>query len=152
MAKDLLGSNFTTCGEQASESFLGFLQVVKNQCCCDPHWAPQSKRIDTAFRPFINFVGHFDEIQDETRRLLVETSVRLGRDDKEELWQRFGASGWGANRTDAIFAESTHAKHQTSAISKLQEYYNSTVEAMVDEIYGNDYRDPLLNFAQLPVV
>jgi hypothetical protein len=148
IAKDVLGANFTTCGERASASFLGFLQVVKEQCCCDPHWKPQSKRIDGAFRPFVNFVGHFDRVQDETRRLLTETSIRLGRGE-DDLWDQFGASGWGPNRTDAIFSESTHAKHQTSAISKTQQYYNSTVEALVDEIYGNDYRDPMLNFAPL---
>ncbi|KAL3911554.1 MAG: hypothetical protein SGILL_007234, partial [Bacillariaceae sp.] len=147
--KKELGDKFTTCGERASNSFLGFLQVVKDQCCCDPHWRPQSTRIDDAFKPFINFVGYFDQAHDETRRMLTETSLRLGGQEEEELWKRFGANGWGPDHSDAIFSESTKAKHQTSAITKLQQYYNSTVEALVDQIYGKDYRDPLLEFAPM---
>ncbi|KAG7336998.1 sulfotransferase family protein [Nitzschia inconspicua] len=139
-----MDANFTTCGERASSSFLAFLQLVQKECCCDPHWDKQSNRIDLDFRPYINFVGHFDHVQDETKRLLDEVSARL--DSGQDLWKEFGASGWGSTGNDAIFAKSTRAKHQTSAITKLKQYYNQSVEALVDAIYKNDYDDPLLNF------
>jgi hypothetical protein len=52
------------CEDYARGSLLGFLEVVESECCCDKHWAPQSKRIDPPFRPYITFVGHFDRIRD----------------------------------------------------------------------------------------
>jgi hypothetical protein len=139
-----MNSNFVTCGERASTSFLSFLKLIQSQCCCDPHWGKQSFRIDTDFRPFINFVGHFDRLQEDAKRLLDDVSAKLGGD--RNLWEKFGASGWGSHGQDAIFAQSTRAKHQTSAITKLRNYYNLSEEGLADAIYRYDYNDPLLNF------
>jgi Sulfotransferase family len=144
----LLLTSTTTCGERASSSFLAFLRLIQKECCCDPHWGKQSFRIDADFRPYINFVGKFERAQEETKRLLTEVSARLGnnRSKGQDLWQEFGASGWGPQGQDAIFAQSTQAKHQTSAITKMKLYYNHSVEALADAIYKYDYNDPLLNF------
>ena len=39
--------------------------------CPDPHWAPQANRLaDDKYWPNINFVGHFDRLEQDTRRLL----------------------------------------------------------------------------------
>lgn len=146
-----------TCGERASASFLAFLRLIQNECCCDPHWGKQSNRIEADFRPYINFVGHFDRVQDETRRLLNEVSAKFMRNSavananaSRDFWQEFGATGWGSTGKDAIFATSTQAKHQTSAMTKLQQYYNNrTVEGVADAIYKSDYDDPLLNFQKV---
>jgi Sulfotransferase family len=144
-----MNSSFVACGEVASSSFLAFLKLIQTRCCCDPHWGKQSSRIDTDFRPFINFVGHFERLQEDTKRLLDEVGDRLGGD--RDLWKEFGTSGWGSQGKDAIFAQSTQAKHQTSAITKLQHYYNRSVENLVDAIYKYDYNDPLLNFEPMSV-
>ncbi|KAL3817458.1 hypothetical protein ACHAXA_001465 [Cyclostephanos tholiformis] len=133
------------CGDHAHGSFLGFLEVVQSECCCDGHWMPQSSRIDWPFRPYITFVGHFDRIQEDTKQLLHLLSIRSGEAD---LWARFGASGWGSN-SSAIFSESTKANHKTSARANLSKYYNSTVDALVEELYYEDYTDRLLNFTSL---
>mmetsp|Transcript_4828 Transcript_4828/g.10790 ORF Transcript_4828/g.10790 Transcript_4828/m.10790 type:complete len:247 (-) Transcript_4828:1059-1799(-) len=144
--------NNSTCGEEANASFLGFLRVVEEQCCCDPHWKPQTDRIDKAFTTFINFVGHFDRIQDDTKRLLkgLTTNGRINNDssrDEEEsdAWIRFGASGWGTDGNESIFSRGTKAKHQTSAMTKLRLYYNATSEALVEKLFADDYDDPILN-------
>jgi hypothetical protein len=134
------------CEDYARSSLLGFLEVVQSECCCDKHWAPQSKRIDPPFRPYITFVGHFDRIRDDTKQLLDLLSMRSGEAD---LWTRFGASGWGPNFTASIFSESTKAIHQTSAHEKLLQYYNSTNHALVEKMYHQDYEDRLFNFTPL---
>lgn len=147
--------NNATCGEKAFESFLGFLRVIRERCCCDPHWKAQSKRIDQAFIPFINFVGHFDRIQVDTKRLLESLNsstlidIQNGKhDEKSDPWETFGASGWGTYGNESIFSKGTKAKHQTSAITKLRQYYNTTSEALVEKLFADDYDDPILNFTR----
>jgi len=140
------------CGEEANASFMGFLRVIKENCCCDPHWRPQSIRIDSAFRPFINFVGHFERIQQDTKSLLNRLNSNHNKIDndtdneKYDLWTTYGASGWGRLSNESIFARDTKARHQTSAITKLKQYYNASVEVFVENLFVNDYDDPLLNF------
>ena len=143
----------STCGEEANASFLGFLRVVEERCCCDPHWKPQTKRIDAAFRPFINFVGHFDRIQEDTKILLkrLNSNHEIDNDngmddDKNDPWITFGASGWGTHGNQSIFSKDVKAKHQTSAMTKFRQYYNSSSEALVEKLFADDYDDPLLNF------
>jgi hypothetical protein len=135
-----------SCGEEAHHSFLGFLNVIQTKCCCDPHWGPQSHRVDDAFRPYVNFVGHFENIQHDTKRLLRSVSSNSLQGD---LWTKFGLNGWGPYRNESIFSKGTHATHQTSAMTKLKRYYNSTVERLVENIYEEDYNDPLLNFTRV---
>lgn len=150
------------CFERARHSFLGFLQVIQEQCCCDPHWGPQSTRIDPpAFRPYLSFVGRFDRIHEDTRRLLdhlerrrVETKTDVGSNKLHHapsLWDQFGANGWGPFGNESIFSGGTQAKHQTSAVTKLRQYYNATVERFVEDLYQDDYQDDLLNFTPLTI-
>jgi hypothetical protein len=144
-----------TCGEEANSSFLEFLHALEFRCCCDPHWLPQAKRIDHAFMPFINFVGHFESIQADTKRLLrslnsndlIKSHTGTHQESKDP-WTASGASGWGTYENESIFSKATNAKHQTSAISKLREYYNATSEAFVEKLFASDYDEPLLNLTR----
>jgi len=145
----------STCGKEANASFLGFLRVVEERCCCDPHWKPQTKRVDKAFMPFINFVGHFDRIQIDTERLLKRLNSNVGieypngiSEKKGDLWTTFGASGWGIDGNESIFSKDTKAKHRTSAMTKLRQYYNATTEMFVEKLFAGDYEDPILNFTR----
>ena len=151
----------TPCYEKASQSFLGFLQVIQQSCCCDPHWRKQSERITPAFRPFINFVGRFENIQSDTKRLLdhlddrqlmkTTNTTTATTTQSESLWEMFGSTGWGPDRNMSIFSDGTKAKHETSAITKLKQFYNATSEQLVEEIYHDDYHDELLNFNILKI-
>lgn len=145
-------SKKSTCGEEASASFLGFLRVIEKRCCCDPHWKRQSRRIDRVFQPFINFVGHFDRIQADTERLLnclhLKTSMENIDAKRIDPWTEFGASGWGLHGNQSIFSKDTKAKHETSALSKLATYYNKTTETLVEKLFDADYEDPILNFTR----
>lgn len=127
-----IGKKTDSCGKKASRSLYDFMMVVRNQCCCDAHWKPQSKRVDPELWQYINFVGYFDSLAADGRRLLE----RLGG----PAWEKFGASGWGQFHNESMFFESSHAKHRTSAHTKLMHYYNdSRVTALVEEFYSKDY-------------
>ena len=143
----------STCGEEANASFMGFLRVIKTKCCCDPHWISQTKRIDSAFRRYINFVGHFENIQQDTKRLLHKINTKNNRinnfktkTSNGDLWEQYGASGWGRFKNESIFAQGTQATHRTSAITKLKEYYNASIEQFVENMFADDYDDPMFDF------
>jgi hypothetical protein len=128
-----------SCGKTASRSLHDFITVVRNQCCCDPHWKPQSQRIDPELWQYVNFVGYFDVLAKDGRRMLQ----RVGR----SAWERFGASGWGKFQNESMFFESSHAKHRTSAHTKLAQYFNdSHVTNLVEDFYAGDYK--LFNFTR----
>merc|ERR1711865_1065381 len=64
-----------------------------------PHWISQTKRIDSAFRRYINFVGHFENIQQDTKRLLHKINTKNNRinnfkteSSNGDLWEQYGAS------------------------------------------------------------
>ena len=111
----------------------GFVDIVK--WCPNPHWSSQSSRIWNRHWSSINFVGHLETVAQDTRELLVH----LG------LWEWYGASGWGKNGNDSIFA-SNHAKHATGANEKLIDYYNPELERKVEELFATDYAHKILNF------
>ena len=121
-----------SCGKRASKSLLDFITVVQGQCCCDPHWKPQSQRIDDELWDYINFVGYFHALAGDTERMLQ----RVGNN----AWAAFGASGWGQFQNESIFIESSTAKHRTSARTKMLQYFNdSTTEVLVEKFYAEDY-------------
>jgi hypothetical protein len=127
-----------TCAKKASRSFKDFIEVVSTSCCCDPHWKSQSKRIDAPFWKYINFVGRFESLGEDTKLFLEHL-------DASEL----GVSGWGTHGNESIFAEGTGTRHQTSARAKLRRYYEeSNIAAMVEDFYASDYAHSLLNFSR----
>lgn len=121
-----------SCGAIASRSLVDFIQVVQQKCCCDAHWKPQHRRIDPELWQYINFVGYFDALANDTQRLLERLD--------DNAWQKFGASGWGDFRNQSMFAKASTAKHRTSARVKLGRYFNeSRVISLVEDFYEGDY-------------
>jgi hypothetical protein len=107
--------------------------------CDNEHWRPQSRRIRPKNWKFINFVGHFDNLQMDTKRLLE----RIGAYDK------YGKSGWGTYRNDSIFEYNT-ALHATKSRSKLGMYYNQLPEgprSILQKYYQDDYNHPMLGLS-----
>lgn len=105
--------------------------------CPDRHWKPQILRMHETNWKWINFVGHFENKQEDARRLLETIGA----------WAEFGASGWGGdNNTLSLFQTNT-AKHKTQSKSKMDGYYNqsSEVEALVFQQYQQDYNFELFN-------
>lgn len=122
---------------QAGFSFEEFVDIVSSSCKHDPHWAPQIQRIDGPFWQHINFVGKFDTLQRDTKKLLT----RVG------AWEEYGESGWGPRFNESIFSNSTHARHETGASDHFEEYYNSSwVRNKALEFYRRDYSCPWFKF------
>ena len=65
-------------------------------------------------KPFINFVGHFETLAVDARRLLQSLP--------HDAWTRFGATGWPPHG-GAMFADTSAVKHATHAARVAQEYY-----------------------------
>jgi hypothetical protein len=165
--------NITTtsnCSDRASQSLFGFLKVIDHPdggCCCDPHWKRQSSRVKPSDHwTYINFVGHFETLAMDTKRLLLqlknhnnprpEEKEKEGQHEVElddQAWRSYGASGWGVHGNESIFAKNTGVKHETKAYGKLQRYYNSPlVERLVEDFYREDYDHVLFNFSRYSIV
>ncbi len=111
----------------------------------DNHWQPQSQRMDKELWGYVNFVGQFDSLAEDTRWMLEQ----LGN----ETWEEFGASGWGEFGNESAFVGSNMATHGTSARTKLSQYINNTiVENMLDDFYFEGYMHPKFNFTRYTVV
>ena len=110
----------------------------------DQHWIPQSKRIDKELWGYVNFVGQFDSLAEDTKRMLE----RLGHG----AWEKFGSSGWGEFHNESAFVQSNTATHRTSARTKLSQYINETiVEKMIDDFYSEDYMHAQFNFSRYSI-
>lgn len=119
-----------SCARKASRSLKDFLTVVQEIYCCDPHWKPQSWRIDKELWPYVNFVGYFESLATDVKLML----------EKINAWNEYGLSGWGKFGNESMFAQASSSKHKTNADSKLSLYFNeSTVHEMVEKFYEADY-------------
>lgn len=137
--------------------------------CPDGHWLPQSHRLRRKNWKYINFVGHFESVYDDAKRLLQHIGA----------WDEFGASGWGIDNNNnsgrnnnskestnvSIFEKNT-ATHKTSSWTYLDNYYGNNnrndtivgndgglkatlnVEELVVRYYQSDYEHDLFNFTK----
>ena len=112
--------------------------------CNDEHWKPQILRMRTKSWKWINFVGHFENMQNDTRRLLEQIGA----------YDEFGATGWGEssndndnNKTLSIFEKNT-ANHKTGSGNVLKDHYSSKSERLVLQHYRLDYSSELFNITK----
>ena len=110
--------------------------------CQDPHWNQQILRMKPKNWKRINFVGHFENIQNDTRRLLKKIGA----------YKEFGATGWGesssdTNKTLSIF-EKNLANHKTGSGNYMEKHYSPTTERLVLKYYRPDYSFDLFNFTR----
>jgi Sulfotransferase family len=117
-------------------TFATFVQAFMRQCY-DPHWAPQARRLKPLNWKYINFVGHFDTLQQDARQLLE----RIG------AWDDYGAAGWGPNGTLGLF-ERNVAMHSTSASRHQEEFFTPEVMDTAYQYLKLDYDLKLFNFTR----
>ena len=90
-------------------------------------------RIDPKFIQYINFVGRFDTLAVDARRLLRHIGA----------WEDYGATGWGVSDDEPIFG-SNAASHATNATRQLSTFFDSsTTEDLVQEFYAEDLSSDL---------
>jgi hypothetical protein len=118
----------------SSDSIITFETFIQDFLpkCDDPHWRPQAERMDEEVWKHINFVGHFDRLEDDARKMME----RIG------AWEEFGVSGW--QEGGPVFARNA-ARHKTSAHDRLGEYYTPQLERMVYQFYKADYEHATLS-------
>lgn len=132
------------CGRRASESLDAFVNIAlsngttatatTSSCAQDPHWMRMTDRINPKFIPYMNFVGRFETVAVDARRLLQQIGA----------WDDFGATGWGVDGNETMF-ESNSATHATHATGNLTDYFGSTrTETIVQEFYAKDFVSDLL--------
>lgn len=125
--------NNEACVGSVADSFESFIWMTTQ--CRDPHWIPQTWRMEGRHWAHINFVGHLASVADDTKALLTKIGA----------WEKYGKSGWGKSKEDPIFT--SHAvPHQTGAKSHLEEYFTAEIERLVENLYQEDYNHPLFNF------
>ena len=95
--------------------------------CHNGHWTPQKNLIPNW--DIINYPIYMNNLANETERILRH----LG----DNVWDKFGATGWGENGTDAIFQQNT--RHASNSTSKFNMYYNKELERIVEKDYVEDY-------------
>jgi len=108
-------------------NFSEFLNATKTCAVDNRHWKSQYENIDDW--SVINFPINFKNLANDTEVMLR----KLGNN----VWQEFGATGYGINGTSAIFKENTH--HATGAKTKIDTYYTPTIENTVEKRFSKDY-------------
>lgn len=128
------------CIEDA-QTLGGFLDLA--QKCKDTHWMPQNKRIDAKYWKYINFVGHLETAESDTKRLLQSIGA----------WEEFGRSGWGKLGNTSIFENPADAGvHATWSRWSVWKWYTQALERKVEDYYRDDYSNSFLNFTATNLV
>lgn len=105
--------------------------------CDDPHWRPQAKRMLSRNWEKINFVGHFETLEQDARRLLEHL----------QAWDDYGSTGWGKNGNFGFF-ERNDAAHLTSAGTQQEELYTPEILKTVHRYLQPDFDHKLFNFSR----
>jgi hypothetical protein len=113
----------------------GFLELIHT--CHDSHWVPQHYRLPPRLWKYVNFVGKFENVQEDANRLLQ----RIG------AWEEYGSTGWGADGNLSIFQKGeTTQTHVTNSQTKIWQWYTPALERKVEAFYAMDYANPIFNF------
>ncbi|MEN0006381.1 MAG: sulfotransferase family protein [Bacteroidota bacterium] len=95
----------------------------------DPHWKPQYLLSNLyKFMPCINYIGHFSNLYEDTKRLLQSV----------DLWEPYGSTGWGKDGKQALFF-TNDAVNRTDAQQKMDIYYSEDLLMQVKKAYQQDY-------------
>ena len=101
--------------------------------CKSDQWQLQSHRMEDKYWKYINFIGHMESIQQDSKRLLEQVGA----------WEEIGALGWGSNGTERIFGSTTHDYEQ---ISSVMTSYTSVVDNVLRDIYKKDLENERFGF------
>lgn len=127
-------------------------QFIKfTQTCSDPHWKPQTERIDDKYWPYVNFIVRLESAADDMEQLLRRVDgPNKNRPDTGGgmegagldggLWAPYGSAGWGETRAERIFAVNDIKYHSTDAdgAEAQQKYFTEDVARLVGERYKGD--------------
>lgn len=136
-----------------SQDFKTFLTFVKKypKECFDVHWEAQVLKVDSKWWPYIDFVGHQDNLREDAQTILESlTSTRDPVPDRS-AWERYGTKGWGndnelCEKRPYAFLEENSSAHNLDTGSKLLEWYTPELEKMVEEQWAVEWEQEEANF------
>ena len=114
--------------------------------CPDHHWTPQYNQLPSRLWPTVDFIGSFDNLYNDTKRLLQQLTFTTNHTNttstiNKNAWDEFGKTGWGESGKYSIFDPQLKSSviHRTGAKTKLQSWYTPEIEALVEQYYKDDY-------------
>jgi hypothetical protein len=125
------------CFDQV-QTFSGFFDLTRT--CKDPHWRPQSRRMEEKYVPLLNFIGHMETVEEDAQKLLTRLDV----------WSKYGESGWGKKGNESIFQTTSSVHHATShgaadSWARLAQHYTPELEKAVEQMFDDDYNVPVFH-------
>jgi len=125
-----------------TRTFEGFVRLTRRECH-DDHWRAQSLRLDptdptSRLWQSINFVGHMERIQEDSKRLLQQIGA----------WETYGGTGWDRDGRNAIFETTESVSHKSGAAKRLSQYYTPQLVREIDRRYAIEYQNPVLGLVQ----
>lgn len=122
-------------------TFEGFLHLAATECRDEPHWRAQSRRVDSDFWGYVNFVGYMDSIAKDTKSMLELLAP--------DAWDKYGASGWGTTGNESIFQGLDNAHHHThgGASSHYFSYFTPRIEKEADTYLAEEYEHGVIKLS-----
>lgn len=138
--------------EKNFESFLHYVTTYTEECF-DVHWQPQLAKIDKKWWPFINLIGHQNNLQHDAKMILQHLTSARDEVEGRTAWDRYGKTGWGnsdecENRTHA-FLEENSSTHKLDTGSHLMEWYTPKAEKMVEEHWAIEWSEENVQFPKV---
>lgn len=138
--------------EKDFESFLKFVTDYPKECF-DVHWEPQILKIDAKWWPYIDWIGHQDNLLHDSKDILKQLKSNRDEDEGRSAWDRYGVSGWGSeegceDRPNSFLQENT-STHNIDTGSKLMEWYTAKTEKMVEEKWAVEWNQKNVQFPEV---
>lgn len=119
----------------------GFWDLI--QTCGDVYWEPQSKRMESKYWPYINFVGYLEHLDEDGPALLK----RIG------ALELYGTTGWGKSGTAGMFDNdvSTVTSSYMVPTATVEEWLTPSLSHKLEHYYADDYSNPVFRFDKTSV-
>lgn len=139
--------------EENFESFLYFVTTYKEECR-DVHWEPQVEKIDAKWWPYIDFIGHQNDLLNDSKKLLSSLTSITDMDDGRSAWERYGSSGWGVEKKGCenrshFFLEENSSNHKIETGKHLREWYTPEAERLVEENWAVEWQQERVRFPRV---
>jgi hypothetical protein len=118
-------------------SFALFAEIVQD--CDHSYWRPQSRRMEPKYYKIINFIGHYESIRRDAKKLLQKIGA----------WEKYGRDGWGSNGKESIF-DSAPIWNVASAQRLHPQNYTGILRTISskESVYKTDYDEKMFNLIE----
>mmetsp|Transcript_352 Transcript_352/g.492 ORF Transcript_352/g.492 Transcript_352/m.492 type:complete len:360 (-) Transcript_352:2544-3623(-) len=139
--------------EQDFQSFLFFVTKYR-QKCFDVHWEAQVSKIDPKWWPYIDFIGHQNNLAEDGKKLLQTLTSTRDTVPNRTAWERYGATGWGndnelCEKRPNGFLEENTSTHNINTGSHLLEWYTPEAERMVETNWAVEWQQKEIKFPEV---